>query len=173
LTAALPGAASAGNSVISYTSTITRPLRIIDMQRRDSSGIDVPMFKMAREDYRSLTNKTASGSAVQWYYDPKRGTGVLYLWQPPADERNTYRFTAYVPLEAFTASTDDPDCPDEWVETLVYNLAVRLLPYWGSSVASDEKQIIIQTALALKQTLRGWDEDDAGISFQPMPNYAG
>lgn len=173
LALALAGPASSGNTVIAYADLIQRPLRLLDMQRRNSQGTDVPMFEMSREDYRNLTNKSQAGSAIQWYYDPKLSAGVVSLWQPPSDERDTYRFTAYLPLQTFSQSTDDPDCPDEWVETLSFNLAVRLMPSWGKHLRPDDKQLIIQMALNMKQTLRNWDDDPAGYQFTPYPDYSG
>lgn len=167
LATGLAASAATANPLFAYSALIARPLRILDMQRRNSSGTDVPMFKMAREDYRVLTNKMSSGSAIQWYYDPQLGQGTMYVWQPPSDERNTYRFTAYLPIQVFTATTDDPDCPDEWVETLCYNLAVRLMPSWGDDLAPNTQKLIFDTAIALKQTLRGWDNDDASLELQP------
>lgn len=168
---ALPSAASSGNKVFAYTSLMIRPLRILDAQRRDDADRDIPIFRLSREEYRELPTKTATGTPTQFYYDPQTSTGVMYLWPAPLDETNTIRFTAALPLEDFDLATNDPDAPSEWTEAIAYNLAVRLIPTYGDTLKGEDKQLLIAQANDLKEMLKGWDQDQASVTFEPAPRW--
>lgn len=170
--AVLTGAASSGNKVFAYTSKMDRPLRILDMQRRDENDRDVEVEILGREDYRNLPNKTQTGTPVQFYYDPQRTNGRLSLWLPPSDERYTMRFTALIAIEDFDQSTDEPDFPQEWIEAIGYNLATRLFSSYGDTLTAIDRAEIKETALTLKETLRQFDQDTASVSFQPYADWS-
>jgi len=78
LTTALTSAAASGNSVISYATKLTRPLRILDGFTRQSGGNDVPHLMLSREQYNRFGMKSSSGTTIQSYYDPQANTGHFY-----------------------------------------------------------------------------------------------
>lgn len=169
----LASAAASGNRVFAYTSIMGRPLRILDTQRRDSSGRDIPMYRFSREAYRDLPTKTSAGTPTQFYYDPQINTGLFSIWPVPSDATNTIRFTADMLMEDFDLSTDNPDAPVEWIEAFATNLAVRLIPTYGDVMKSEDKQIMMAQAASLKETLMGFDMDPASVSFEPEPTWGG
>lgn len=128
--------ASTNNYLHTYTTKITRPLRILQARRYTySSAQDLLIGRngesMAREDYFMLSNKSSPGQITQYYYDPQLGTGVLYVWANPSDSLSAVKFTYLDPIEVFTTTTDTPDLPNEWLLPIVYNLAVLLAPAYG------------------------------------------
>jgi len=171
-TAALTGAASSGNKVFAYTSLMQRPLRILDMQRRDENDRDVEVTELGRADYRNLPNKTATGTPVQYYFDPQTGNSNLNLWLAPSDERFTMRFTAAMSIEDFDAASDDPDFPIEWVEALAYNLAQRLIPTYGDTLGKMDRMEVANQAALLKQNVKEWDQDTSSVVFEPYSDFS-
>ena len=133
LAAGTTAAASSGNKVYWYTTAAPRPLKIISA-RRDNSGDEIEMFQLAREDYFNLPNKTSTGTPVQYFYDPQQATGVLYLWPEPDTVDDVIRITYLDELEIISANTDTSNFPEEWMEYLVYGLAVRIAPLYGVQI---------------------------------------
>jgi len=168
----LTGAAASGNKVFAYTNKMSRPLRVLDMQRRDKNNMDVEVESLARDDYRNLPNKSATGTPVQYYYDPQLTNGRLSLWLSPSDERYTMRFTAALPIEDFDQATDDPDFPIEWIEAIAYNLAQRLIPTYGDTLSQMDRMEIVTQAGALKEMLRQFDQDTDSLTFEPYADWS-
>jgi hypothetical protein len=128
LTVALTGAASDGNAVfVAATSTLVRPLKIISARSHNlESGIDTPVEEMDRVEYQEMPNKASQGSINGFYYDRRGGanqTGLLHLWQTPADASEAFKMTVARPIEDFTVAGDDADLPQEWMRALIWGLA--------------------------------------------------
>lgn len=157
---ALSAAASSGNKVYAYTTAAPRPLKILSIRRKNGTN-ETPMFMLAREEYFDLPNKASSGNPVQFYYDPQRGTGKVYVWPSPSTVDDVLRYSYLDELEVISANTDTSDFPQEWMEYLVYNLAVRIAPLYGVPVPTEVLQVAIQS----KELLEGWDMDDASVTF--------
>lgn len=93
-----------------------RPLRIESMSFVQSDGTSSPrMIQMARKDYFNLPTKKASGTSTQFYYDPQRTNGKLYIWPIlSAVSGEKIRFTYQRSFDDFDAATNEPDIPQEW-----------------------------------------------------------
>lgn len=138
VTPGLTGTASAGRQVWNYHSTTTcavpRPVGIGrgngSVRRHDfTSLIDTPIGPCeARLDYDSLPNKDGPGTITKAYYDLQLSAGFISLWQVPATVQQLIKLTAQIPIQDFVNSTDTPDLPNEWIDALVFNLAVMLAP---------------------------------------------
>lgn len=166
LAAALTGAASSSGVVYAYTTKLLRPTRLLNVRRRASaSNVDVPLTIMERPDYFDQPNKTQPATTTLVYYDPQLVTGVLYLWEAASVETDTIRFTFERPLEQFDELTNTADLPQEWLETLTYNLAYRLAPKY--SFPLNERALLRNDAELMKQKLLGFDREFASVFFQP------
>ncbi|KKL47000.1 hypothetical protein LCGC14_2339950, partial [marine sediment metagenome] len=131
LSVATTGAASSGNLVYAYTNDLARPLRIIDVRRRDeSSDQDTPIIVQSHEEYQRLPNKLIDGETNIVYYHPehRNARGTVHLWPRPSTVARTMRMSCMLPLQDFDASGNNADLPTEWLDTIVWNLAKRLLP---------------------------------------------
>ena len=171
ITDALTGLASSGKKVFAYSAIMGRPLKVLDLQRRSPDNVDIEMTTLSRSDYRNLPNKFIRSLPVQYYYDPQMTTGYLYVWPAPSDSSYTVRFTAAMPFEDFASLTDGADFPQEWIEALAYGLAQRLIPTYGDALPTWQVDYISSMAADLKNTVKGWDEDEAPIRFEPAPHY--
>lgn len=153
--------AASGNSVIYYTSNINKPLRIPDARRRQDSQ-DIRMTHLGRIDYLNLPNKATTGTPVQYYYKPNISDGDLFLW-PTAENASTQRvlFSFYDLIDVFDTSASAPDFPNEWIETIADNIAVRMSADFGMPLPPDVRQ---RAATGYKDALE-WDDEDAPVFF--------
>jgi hypothetical protein len=147
--------------------TINRPL-MCENFRRKVDGVETPVRKVGRQTYMRQTNKSSEGKPVMAYYDPQLTNGVLYLWPTPDSGKDQLIFDYREPLEDFDNGTDNPDFPVEWLDAIVYNLAVRLIPMY--EVRGDDRAFIVSMAQSLKDSVM--DEDDNDDSFFLVPDMS-
>jgi len=154
----LVSAATSGNVCYFYTTRIGKALRIPDARRKQTDQ-EIQMIPMGRQDYLDLPNKDNQGTPVQFYYDPKQNTGDLFLWPSPAKDETLITFTYYKPLEVFDDSDDQAEFPDEWIEALVFNLALRLAPVFSQPITPELRELASQSA----NDAIDWDQGDASM----------
>jgi hypothetical protein len=166
----LASAASSGNAVYAYTTKVGKPLRIRNIRRKTMDGTEVFMGRngdtVSRTEYMSYPNKTATGAPVQAYYDPRISTGTLFVWPSPDTDLHRIVFTGDLLLEDFDAIANTPDFPSEWLEAIVFNLAVRLGPTYGLVMTRDKPDVVAMAA-QFKDNLLNWDREPASVMFQP------
>lgn len=166
LSATLTGAASAGNYVYCYQTKLVRPLRILDAFVRQNAGSnDIPSRIISKDEYNRFGNKTSAGTPVQLAYDVQANQGHLYIYPRFLSPTQVLYIEFTKPIEDFTTSSDDYDMPQEWGETLKYNLAYRIAPEY--EVAKDKYSQIREQALGLFEFLKGYDQENASFYIQP------
>lgn len=175
LSSAITDSATSGNYVYVVSSNITRPLRIPALRRWNTlSQIETPCIPLSRLDYQALPNKTIQGTVTQFWYDPQGGAnnyGNLYLWPTPADVvNNNVKFTWLRPIQDFNTALDTPDFPQEWISTLIWNLALDMAPEFG--VPSEIYLMIKDRAESTLAECQMWDKEpepaNFGVDFQRM-----
>jgi hypothetical protein len=147
---------------VSYT--VPNARRVMSVRRRTAS-IDTPMNVLSRSEYYDLPNKSGAGMPVSWFYDPQTSTRTLYLWLVPSAAiaaNTTLRYTYLRVIEDIDALDNDPDVPQEWLETLVYNLADRLADSYGNSIPTLKK-----FAAELLEGLASQDQESTSMFLQP------
>lgn len=160
LTTGLSSAASSGNNVFTYTTALGRPLSIQAAVYRNAAGFDTSIDIRPRQDYLRITQKTLPGIPNIIYYSPQMSTGVAYLWPAPSDVSGRIVFTYLRTIQDFNASGDTPDFPQEWLECLVFNLAVRAAPAYGINLSSGGiagNPDILRQASTYLEELKAWD----------------
>jgi hypothetical protein len=152
-----------------YSLTAPRPMRILGVRRR-LSGIDTPINELSRQEYFDQPNKTTpSGIPVSWYFDPQQAAGVLYLWPAPSAScvaQQTIHMTYLRRIADMTASSNDLDMPQEWLEATVWNLAARLMTQYPVN-DPNLGAMVISGAKGLYDDLAGWDNETASLYMQP------
>lgn len=161
---ALTDSVAADADVFTYTSPIVRPLRVPFARRYNIiSAIDTPLLTLARKDYFDLPNKLATGIPTNYYYDPQLAAGYMYIWPAPVDASNAIKFTWYRPIQDFDISSNTPDLPQEWIDTLIFNLAVVMGPEYDCPT---ERYNLIKTLAAeFLDDLSGWDREPQSSYF--------
>jgi hypothetical protein len=160
LTAALTSAAASGNQVFTYTTVCPKPLSIHGARLRNSNGFDRTVKIEPRQVYDMIPQKSLTGSPIILMYSPQLSNGIVYLWPTPNDVSSRIEFTYLRTIQDFDASSDNPDLPQEWLECLAYNLAVRAAPAYGINLASGGiggNPDILRMAAEFLDELKAWD----------------
>jgi hypothetical protein len=157
------------------TKTVTLDPRVMDIQEaRVEIATDYQriLARWERGQYIVLPNKDVSGSPTVFYFRRKRDSVTMTLWPVPTEETNVYCTTARV-IEDVTGLDQNLDVPQEWFETVTYNLAARLLDTFGITetrpvVASK----IVAMARELYDKLSGFDRPSS-VYLQPQYPFRG
>lgn len=167
LAAAMPGPATAGAQVFTYTTKISRPQRIDPdgAYWRSTALQDTPVAMISRTEYAQLANKGTRGKIVQAFYDPQLSNGVLSIWPTPDSATDVLNFWYERRLEDFVSGADEPDFAIEWGEALILGLAHLMAPTAGLSLA--ERQDLERRAAQALDKAEGYDREDVGVFFQP------
>lgn len=166
---ALPSSAASGRVVWTYTTAIPKPLKI-PASRRNEGGItgllgqDITMSNLGREDYYDLPEKNSVGVPVQYQYQPKIDDGLMRIWPSPANSTTFMKFTYWRSLNVFDNSASAPDFPDEWLNALVYNLALNLMaPFSINALAYPT---VTGLASSYFNAALDWDSGTASVKFE-------
>lgn len=145
-----------------------KPLKMERIFRRHiSSNTDTPINMVTKQEYDALSNKFITGIPYQFYYEPKRIYGDLYV-HPVPDATTASSYTLEMvyqrPFEDFDTSTDEPDFPQEWFDALCFLLADRMALEYG--LAREVRDTIKGKALELKNEALGFGTEEGSIYFQ-------
>lgn len=165
LTASTTAAASSGNHVYVYSVILERPLRITAGRLRLDGDVDIPITEISRQSYFGIPNKTNKGNPTQYYYNPLLVNGKLYAWPAGDDLQQTLRMTGQFTIEDFDNVADTPDLPQEWLECIVFNLARRLMPQYGTK--GERRAEVKELAAESFSLVNNYDVESADITFQP------
>lgn len=168
---ALPSAAAENNNVYSFSARVSRPLRISSLRRVDVVGTNAnpaPLVRLSHSDFFNLPIRSRTGTPSHFYYNPDVSAGKLYLAPTPDTGKWHFEFTFERSLEDFDASSDNPDLPQEWLECIIYQLALRLAQLYDRP---DRVQDIAPIAADLKNKLLSWDNEGGSIYLMPDSEY--
>ena len=152
-----------------------KPMRVTSARRKLlSGGYETPMTEWSRQEYLDMPNKLTSPSTpVNFYYDPQRDAGTLFLWPAPSiavTPTISVVLDTLRPMFLMNSSADTLDMPQEWQETVVFNLAKRLklkYPVNDAGVSSG----IDEAAAQLFARLKAFDNEPASIYVQPDADW--
>lgn len=163
----LISAASDNGLIYTYTTTLDKPLRILDCRKRTGSGSDIndlPIMEIGYQDYQNFPVKNSGTSPTQFNYKPQNTYGTLYLWPCPSDGSERIMFTYERILEDLTNTSDNFDLPSEWLEPVTYQLALRLARPFGKASAMND---ILPLASQMLNNLLDWDAEVGSIQMMP------
>lgn len=125
------------DSVSTSTAQTTLDPRVMDVleARLTRSGIDRPLTRWEWGEYVSLPNKAATGTPSVYVFRKGRDSVSLFLWPVPS-EAMTISYTGARVIDDVTDAEETLDVPQEWLEAVVCNLAVRLWPAFNSNNAN-------------------------------------
>jgi len=171
LTTGIVSGASDNAYVYTYTTALTRPLRVLDMRARTNIGADVSdrwVQEVAYQDYMQYSDKNQPSFPSQFNYKPGKSSGVLYLFPCPSDGAERMMFTYERVVDDLNNASDSFDFPPEWLEALTYQLAVRLArPFGKASALSD----ILPLASLMLKDLMDWDAEISDVQMAPDLGY--
>ena len=166
ITTGIPSASKLGSTVYTFTNLIERPLRILSFRRKTfADDNEIPVRTWSRQQYFNQVNKVSQGTVVNAYYSPQLTNGRLYVWQTASSVNDLVRFTFERALEVIDSTDDDLDFPAEWLEAVIYNLALRLSDDYSTPPA--KAQSVAIKAVQFLDDLLGWDEEMDSLNLQP------
>lgn len=168
LNASLSSAAASGNNVFTYTTQCPRVLSIQSARLRSQAGFDIMMDIKPREDYMNIPNKSTPGSPIILYYSPQLTQGQVFVWPAPSTAGYTVEFTYLRTIQDFDSGSDNPDLPQEWLDALTYNLAVRVAPAYGINLSSggiNGNPDLLRMAAQYLEDMKAWDSEQPYIQI--------
>ena len=139
-----------------YTLSPERPFRILNARLKQSSGIEIPMNEMTRDEYDMLPLKTSTGLPTNFYFDRQRENARFLVWPVlSAANGETIEISYEREMEDVTDLNATIDVPAEWYDAVVYNLAARLSDSFMIQAPSIEIKAQISLDLALSDSIEG------------------
>lgn len=171
---ALASAAASGNYIFAYAPAdeIDHPRDVMNVRLVNENGNEIPMRRLSRQEYMNLSDKTTEGSPYTYYFDKLEGIDnisssnpVMYVYTEPDNLREYLKYDVVKTIDDIdTVGSDNFYFPDEWLEAITYNLAVRLATAYGK-----EAKLPILVPLAkeyLDDAIRN-DSESASTKFYP------
>lgn len=165
----LASAAAINNPIHWYTNKIDRPNELLEVYRRNIDDVvDVPLIRLSRTDFFTLSDKDTSGIPVNFYYDPQLTNTVLHVW-PTANatfaKNSTLQLLIKKPFDDMDNANDDFEFPQEWYEAIVYGLAERIAPMIGYPIP--DRQLLKMEAGAYLDLALSFDHEQTDVTFVP------
>jgi len=163
----LVSASAIDNHIYYYTNKIDRPHHVNEVLRRDyDDRIDVPLIKMSRDEFNTLSDKDSSGTPVNYWYDPQLTNAKMNIWNvADSDFAKNDVLVLWVkkPFDDMDAGTNDFECPQEWYMPIMYDLSLLLAPM--HFLPTKERYEL--KVLATKYRDMAESPEDASIFLQP------
>lgn len=148
--------------------------RMMSVRRKYGSGTgtqEVPLDLQGRNDYDLIPNKNSTGTPVACYFDPQVSTRTLSIWPTAAVQvalTTTLEYTYQRVIDDCDALNDAVNVPQEWLDCIVYNLAVRLAR--ASGQATNEPGAFADLKAEAERLLAVLSQDDqeaTSLFFSP------
>lgn len=141
-----------------------RPVRFRDAWLRiDSTGQDIPLSQIARQDYNQFGQKSQPGVPNQYWYDPKLDTGILTVYNAPSDLLRTFHGIVQIPIFDMVSTTDNFDLPQEWFQAVKWGLADELSLEYGCP--PDVRGEVAAKASKFLEDCFNFSVDEASVYF--------
>lgn len=167
ITTGLPSAASITNHIYWYTTKIVRPNELLELYRRNYDDVvDVPLIRLSRTDFFTLSDKNTEGTPVNFYYDPQLTSTQLQVWPTAGDifsGNSVFIANIKKPFDDLDSATDDFEFPQEWYEAIVYGLAERLAPMIGYPIP--DRQLLKSEAREYLDLALSFDHEQTDVTF--------
>lgn len=162
----LTSGASEDKVVYIYTTKLDQPFNVYSAVRVSDSEIDTEMNYLSYEDYFRLPNKTTQATPVSYNYDRQLDSARIVVWPTPIDLSYRMQITMSRRVQDFDGVTNNPDLPQEWIDTIILNLAVALGPSFGKASSPNFAQLKIDAKESLAEALMH-DNESGSLTLQP------
>jgi hypothetical protein len=142
-----------------------KPLRIKEAAYWDEFDNSRPIFPISRQEWTSLTTRTAIGSINQYFVEKGAQILSLYLWQIPGpnEAKGKVKVVLHNSQRNVAVGADTVGWPIEWGLALRWGIADEV----SFGMPEAVQQRCQQRAQAYRQALEDWDVEDAETYFQP------
>lgn len=169
IAATLTSNASSGNTVFSYAAQCSKPLHISKAVNRDKTGTDKIMYIKSRDEFLMIPNKLDQNSYINYmFWTSNRTDGQVIVWPTPDNCATRIKFNYTRMMYDLITSTDELDCPSEWLHLFTLALTVAIAPIYGKDLTK-VAPAIIQEYQECAMQMEMWDIN--GGSVKVVPNY--
>jgi hypothetical protein len=124
---------------------------------------EVELYRISREDFRLLHNKTTEGRVDRYFVDKQRDAKVLHVWPEPENSTDQIVYYRLKRIEdATTYGTETLDVSSEWLNAMAAGLASRLAEKW----AADREVGLVAKARDAFRLARGRGDDAADLTIR-------
>jgi hypothetical protein len=160
--------AAAQNNAFAYANKIVRPLKVprarqIYYQGGQNGPRLTPMTLLSRKEYMDLPNPYDPGISTQFFYTPQLVSGEFYPWPNPQNANFGARLTWYRPLMDLTTPANTADLPQEWLNGLMWNIAMEMAPEFD--VPPQRWTMIKEMAASKLDLIQSYDREPEPIEF--------
>ncbi len=170
INSALTDTASAGNNVFVFTTRVDKPLHITAARFRNADGTERPLMLDGRKKFMNMPNKDMTGKANLAYFSPQLSDMLFYVWPVADDVNDCITFSYIARIEDFDSASDNADLPQEWLETITYNLALRVAPAFGVDLRKKSPDVEMMAVQSLEQ-MKLWDAEEASLHVVPNERF--
>lgn len=154
---------------IGETINIPAPLKVTQAILVDQLAvISRPLNIYTRYDYNLLPKDASTGSVVNVCYEPENQKGNLLVWPTPdaySIANTVVQITYQRPMDDMVTPTDTLDFPQVWSEAVIYGLAWRLSPEYGTPLA--DQKVLAQTAQIFLDKALSFGTEEGSFYLQP------
>jgi hypothetical protein len=111
----------------------------------------------------NLPNPLDPGISTQFFYTPQLVSGEFYPWPNPQNANFGARLTWYRPLMDLTTPANTADLPQEWLNGLMWNIALEMGPEFDCP--PPRWQMIQQMAASKLDLIQSYDRESEPIYF--------
>ena len=152
------------------TLSVTMPLKVVQATRIESpTAVNIPMTIYTHYDFNMLPVTTTSGEPIILFYQPYINFGVIKVWPTPIDSNTTITLTYQRPFEDVVSGADNIDFPSYWTDAIIYHLARRLAPEYGTS--KEERAMLASEAKDFTDEALSFGTEEG--SMYMMPDWTG
>lgn len=126
-------------TITADTATISLPayVRGVNAARYvDSATNERQMVRWERDEYYRIPNKAASGVSTAFYVNRAEDGLVLHVWPVPT-ANNSIQLDIDRAMDTVTDASETIDVPQELMETVMKNLAVRISSVFGAQLSQE------------------------------------
>lgn len=146
---------------------VPRPTFIQRASIQLSTGPIVPVRLITQEEYRAITDLTATAAYPQVLYNDRASPASnLYLWPTPTGTPNLI-LDAWFQLASFATLATTADLPDGYPEAISNALAVRLLSMFGVAVAQPVAEVVSALAKQAEAAIVELNAAARGLQMAP------
>ena len=150
--------------------TADRPIRVLEATIVGNGTVDsgrTSLVRTTKNEYVTL-EQTTTGTPTQFLFEPGIDNATLSLWPVPdstAATNEQVEIVVQTYLEDVDSSADNLDCPSEWLEAIIYGLAVRLAPRTALDLQS--RVLLSQEADKILDLALSYDVEDESLYLYP------
>ena len=120
------------------------------------------VYAQSNADYRSLSNRTSTGTPVNFLVERTLAGCTLTLWPVP-DNAGTLEVFAALRAKDFVTGADTPDFDQKWISALILGTSAEIAPAYGQDPSGFRDDFAAELDRLVNQ-----DTERVGLTLVPF-----